>query len=614
MKIKWVHWIYHGKSEINRYTINSIDINPFRSLIVTSGKDALIKIWNITSLQNNSAKNNLIVKKQIRHDNTENFCTVFKIYERPVNIVRWSINGKLLASGGGDGRLVLHRESYFKGNKKKFFKIFFIFKPIQHDIISINWSPDSNFISITSQTNTIVIYAIKKKQVFAKITSRVFSLKGSCWDPFGYFLATQSNSQGIKIWNTSRWKLCKTVEFVTNSKIILKYSQKSTLGKPSWTSCGKYILFYDNFTIDQNHFLRAIERAGNFIKYKIFFQGENYINNIRGSPRIYIGKPRPKISSVVAVSTEDGKLYLWALNFSKITILIKNLSGKTFTDISWGFDGYELYITTLEGNVFSIHFNSDELGKVLNFKDHIEFLTIFSKKNWNNLKDSFFSSSFKNEMVNTSNLKYLSFFPPLLFKRNILKSTILHKKLFLFRIYFNQTFFKKRLWDIIPQTSYTKIKCHFPFIFKIYFGIWIKLNYKNYFLHSHYLSIEIEILISNFSINYFENKVFIVINFPNKKNFKLASISKINSKILSINYRHQINKLKLKKNIIIIYTTRGRVDILKSDNLHQLFFLDCLKFENSFLGYQYSTFFKKIFKCSGLIVYCQKLPVLFSTN
>ena len=434
MKLKWIHWIYHGKSEINRYTINSLDTNPFKNLIVTSGKDALIKIWNINSFQNKGSKHNLIVKPQKSQYNTENFCTVFKIYERQVNIVRWSINGNFLASGGDDGRLVIHRDSYFKGNKKNFFKIFFIFKHFQNDITSINWSPDSNFISTTSQTSNIIIYAIKKKQVFAKITSRVFSLKGSCWDPLGYFLATQSTSQGIKIWKTSKWNLCKTIEFVTNSKLILKYSQKSTPGKPNWTSCGKFIIFYDNFTIERNHFLRAIERAGNFIKYKIFFQGEKYINNIRGSPRIYTGNSLFKISSIFAVSTEDGKLYLWALNFSKITILIKNLSGKTFTDLSWGFDGYQLYITTLEGNVFVIHFNSDELGRVLNVKDHIEMLKNLSKKNHNSSNGSFFFSSFKNELLNSLNLKYLFIFPPLRFKKNILSSSIFNKKLFRFKI------------------------------------------------------------------------------------------------------------------------------------------------------------------------------------
>ena len=133
--------------------------------------------------------------------------------------------------------------------------------------------------------------------------------------------------------------------------------------------------------------------------------------------------------------------------------------------------------------------------------------------------------------------------------------------------------------------------------------IWIKLNYKNYFIQVLNSSLEIELLISNYSINYVENKFFITLHFPNKKNFTITSISKNNNRIVSVTYHHQIYQVNLKKNIILICTTRGRIDMLKLDNLHQLFFFDCLTLNNPFLRYNYSSFFKKTFKCSGLLCY-----------
>ena len=47
MKINLNYTIYHGKSELNRFSINSIDVNSNKNILVTCGKDFLIKIWDL---------------------------------------------------------------------------------------------------------------------------------------------------------------------------------------------------------------------------------------------------------------------------------------------------------------------------------------------------------------------------------------------------------------------------------------------------------------------------------------------------------------------------------------------------------------------------------------
>jgi hypothetical protein len=57
MKIKWNYLIYHGKSELNRYSIESVDARPFSNQIATSAKDGLIKIWNLEPKKAEKKKN-----------------------------------------------------------------------------------------------------------------------------------------------------------------------------------------------------------------------------------------------------------------------------------------------------------------------------------------------------------------------------------------------------------------------------------------------------------------------------------------------------------------------------------------------------------------------------
>jgi WD40 repeat protein len=616
MKIKWNYLIYHGKSEINRYSIESVDARPFSDLIATSAKDGLIKLWYLEPKKAEKNKTIFSLEKGKFFSSTEKFCTVFENHQGAVNIVRWSIDGKLLASGGDDGKLIIQCEFYCRIISQKIYRIFYIFKNNQNDIISLNWSYDSNFITTISLNNNITIYAIKKKYIFARILSRVFSWKGSCWDPCGYFLITQSNSQGIKIWRTSDWKLFKTVEFYIKSKFDIKCSQYSNIGKPNWSACGRYVIFFDNFTIEQIHFLRAVERKEKFTKYKVFLNGKIFINNIRGSLRIYSENTKSKVYSIFAITTEDGKVYLWTPSFSKITILIKNLCGKIFTDISWSFDGYKLYLSTSEGNVFFIFFSFKELGKVIKIKEHENFLGL-SFKIWKNYKTSLLSSNYKKEFYDPRNLTVIKFFSIIEFKKIVLKLFKLYKKLINFEIDFEKNENIEKQFKTLPQNFKIEIDCKKKFskknlldllrnlskFFKNFNTAWFKSKYKIYFLKKHEESLGFEILCIKYPINYLENKFFTIINFTNGKIFEIISILKNDKKIFRIEYCFQIRNIILKKNFIIISSTVGFIDVLKSNNLQRIFFFDFIKMENFFFDYLYDFFGKKLHICSGFLLY-----------
>jgi WD40 repeat protein len=96
------------------------------------------------------------------------FCKIIETQKMPINVIRWSFNGKLLASGGDSGNLTIYSK-YIKKNQDNFFRTFHLFQNSQGDISSINWSPDSNFITTTSQTTDVIIFAVKKNTFLQKL-------------------------------------------------------------------------------------------------------------------------------------------------------------------------------------------------------------------------------------------------------------------------------------------------------------------------------------------------------------------------------------------------------------------------------------------------------------
>lgn len=599
MKIDWDFYIYHGKSEINRDSIVSIDISPFDNELATCGKDALIKIWSMRQFKTESGNRKIFKKKK--------FCKIIETQKMPINVIRWSFNGKLLASGGDSGNLTIYSK-YIKKNQDNFFRTFHLFQNSQGDISSINWSPDSNFITTTSQTNDVIIFAVKKKYIFAKIINRIFIIKGSSWDPLGCFLLTQSNSQCIKIWNTLNWKLSRTIQFCTNFNLNMRYEQNLTQPQPIWSACGKYVIFYDNFVIEKKHCIRAFERHLNFSKHKIFFCGKKAIKNIRTSPRIYSRNLDFNLSSIVTITSDDGKLYLWAPDFSKILLVVKNLSNKTITDVAWKFNGYNLIVATGAGEIFKINFDSVELGVTLKVNRHMNILELNLKK-YNNLEIPYLSKMGSKKKDSGAKsfilLSYPSFF---IFQKNIVKLLNLFKKINVYE--FNSR--NKLLTGSLSAAYFpfyleaSNTERFFSHSYNKVYNILVKQKNKIYFLQKGKLLCIFQSKILQTAVNFFENKFVTLLHYTTKRSSKIISLSKKTLKVVSKNYRSQIKKINLRRNIIFVTTTTGSIDLIKSNDLTSLIFLNFLKLDNIHLDNFIKKYRTNISKCSGLVFFKKK--------
>ena len=611
MIIEWNFWIYHGKSEINRCSINSLDFNPFQNVLATAGKDSLIKIWNFDKIQNFFKK-----RKKETLFYSMNFCNIIENDGVQINIIRWSPNGKFLAVGADDGKLVIYFKNSFLRNQKTHFKIFHKFKNSQNDILSLNWSPDSNFVSATGYSNNVTIFSIKKKYVFAKITSKVFLIRGSYWDPLGNFFVTQSYSQGIKIWDVLKWKLVKTIEFFLKQFSNVKFSQKLMVKTPFWTACGNYVIFNDCIKIGDNFCLKVIDRYEKFSKYKIFFKGRSQVNIIRGSPRIYIKKILSKISSIISIITNDGKLYIWAPDFSKIILSIKNLCKKSFTDVTWKHDGYGIYASTSTGEIISIVFNYIEIGKTLNIQQHTNFL-VLSKKKLVYLNQPINQQNSDKKIPTSPNFDFIQKYSIRKIKKNMSNSVDFYKKILIFGKTYGTLPPKKKLTSKILEFKKTerKNKCFYKeqnkstrnqsLLTKRYFIVY-RTNYS-YVVFSNYGypgTRRIEVLTTRPFIRCLENKNVIVMIYANKKTFEIVSVLKYNYKKNILSSFCQIKQIVLRKNLLILMTTTEYIEIWKTSRLERIFIFNISKTNILPLTYTLKIYLQSIIKCSGLLIFC----------
>lgn len=95
-------------------------------------------------------------------------------------------------------------------------------------------------------------------------------------------------------------------------------------------------------------------------------------------------------------------------------------------------------------------------------------------------------------------------------------------------------------------------------------------------------------------------------HYTTKRSSKIISLSKKTLKVVSKNYRSQIKKINLRRNIIFVTTTTGSIELIKSNDLTSLIFLNFLKLDNIHLDNFIKKYRTNISKCSGLIFFKKK--------
>ena len=331
-------------------------------------------MWNMAPIRNESDESNHSVPKSLCEMSNHLGC---------VNSVRWSIDGKWLASGGDDAIVMIWQIKYqgvskssFGGTTHEQWGCLHMLRGHNGDILGVNWSLDQKYLASCSVDNTIIIWNAKDlPQKVSSIAGHQGLVKGVTWDPVGKYIASQSDDRSVRIWRTSDWKEVKQV-----TKPFKKCGGTTHVLRLSWSPDGKFIVSAHALNND-GPIAQIIERED--WKTGIDFVGHRKaIEVVSFNPHLFVKNGGLDNHGCVALGSRDRSLSVWLTNHKRPLLVTHDLFTDSILDLSWSKDGYELMVCSTDGSIAYLGFTEKELGKQISEQalDDIFVATYGSKR------------------------------------------------------------------------------------------------------------------------------------------------------------------------------------------------------------------------------------------
>jgi protein HIRA/HIR1 len=184
-----------------RHSIYSIDFQPNGGRLATAGGDCTVKLWNTEYLLSDQSQSM-----------SDSLLATLSTHSRNVNVVRWSSDGRFLASGSDDCYIIVYRytpdaistQPYGSNtvkNRETWSRCFTLQGHVM-DVLDICWSSrgilasasiDNNIMiwDLRSQMDSVAqgnIYSPALISPFRVLSGHMSFVKGVAFDPIGRYL------------------------------------------------------------------------------------------------------------------------------------------------------------------------------------------------------------------------------------------------------------------------------------------------------------------------------------------------------------------------------------------------------------------------------------------
>ena len=357
MKLLKPGWVSHDGNPIF-----SVAIHPDGSRFATGGqgKDSgVVVIWNMAPVRSAADEANEAIPKVLCEMSNHLGC---------VNCVRWSVDGKWLASGGDDAIVMIWSVKYQGGGggganlgfgaDLEQWGCVHMLRGHNGDVLDLSWSPDQKYLASCSVDNTIIIWNARElPQKLTTVAGHKGLVKGITWDPVGKYLASQSDDRSVRIWRTSDW---------TEEKVITEPFRRcggtTHILRLSWSPDGRYIVSAHALNND-GPTAQIIERGD--WKMGVDLVGHRKaVEVVSFNPHLFFNNSSSKESNhgCIAVGSRDRSLSIWLTSLKRPLVVTHDMFVDSIIDISWSTDGYELMVCSTDGSIGYLSFSQKELG------------------------------------------------------------------------------------------------------------------------------------------------------------------------------------------------------------------------------------------------------------
>lgn len=184
----------------NRDPVLSVDIQPKTNgnqncyRLASGGTDAHVLIWymKLTSTGEHGDIELDLAADLSRH-------------QKAVNVVKWSPNGELLASGDDESFVIIWKLKSdseplnildpTNDQDKEVWITLKVLRGHVEDIYDLSWSPDSQYLITGSVDNSAMLWDVQKGKRLSTLNDHKGFVQGVAWDPKNQYIATLSTDR-----------------------------------------------------------------------------------------------------------------------------------------------------------------------------------------------------------------------------------------------------------------------------------------------------------------------------------------------------------------------------------------------------------------------------------
>ena len=376
-----------------RHAVYSCDIQVKSKRLATGGGDCTVRIWQSGEIIATGSNPSADVSEEEVFDRCH--LATLAVHEGSVNVVRWSLDGKYLASGSDDTTILIYRltntgatvgSSFGKaGNQiknKEPWQRCYTLRGHSSDVMDIDWS-SKGLLASGSIDNKVLIWSITSQSTTSTIISPIKLLdihksyvKGIAFDPLASYLATCGSDNTVNIWDCNSWDVVKSfTEPLKDTKDLTLFRRLT------WSPDGQCMCI-TGATKSKKQIGYVVKR-NSWIPYVDLVGHDAPLLSGRFCPEMFIDKNGDQSSPVlcIAVGDQKGVLSIWNTRNKMPLVVLRDAVINDITDIAWIIrnQNVSLVYTSLDGSIVFLDFG-DELGVPMNeYMVESHFKTVYGR-------------------------------------------------------------------------------------------------------------------------------------------------------------------------------------------------------------------------------------------
>uniref|UniRef100_A0A1I7TWL9 Protein HIRA n=1 Tax=Caenorhabditis tropicalis TaxID=1561998 RepID=A0A1I7TWL9_9PELO len=241
------------------------------------------------------------------------------------------------------------------------YKEYCVLRSHRMEVLSVEWSPNGRYLATGSLDNRIIIYNAKKLPSQVTILSECeMSVKGLSWDPIGKYLASLEGDRRLRFWATDSWQCVTNVVEPFESGV-----EETVLSRMDWSPDGKYLMTPAANQKGQS-LVRLIQRKT--WKSQKFLaghhKGTSCVRSLNHLTSVELKNGMRMQATCCAVGSRDKSISIWLFPGTiKPIFVIDHLFKGTIMDFAWC--GRSLLVCSTDGTVKVITLPEEVIGTTL---------------------------------------------------------------------------------------------------------------------------------------------------------------------------------------------------------------------------------------------------------